>query len=674
MAEEPEAKRKKVISKQEALDILEKCENSFSKAVNEMISDLCPFDISDEEETAVENRLERLEKVANSLKSKIFRLKQDVKKRKYKRNSEALDEDFISCSQYSILQSQEEEDLSQSFSQHSLEDEISSRPTSYKKQPLNKPMNPRSRRRRVEEKRALIQQWAEDENVSITEFLGYILYVESWNHDKKTSSLGWKLFMGESVVDKPLVSLDEAIWLMERSGMSQAVYLELRLRMKDKINFPPVMYIREENTLHRPILQDYRHGVKAPLSNCLSFSLSERLEQMSLSEDIDFSDLKIHFKMTWGLDGSGEHSNYHQLSKVDISTKQIMSVCFAIREVIVIDKSNLEIASWTSRETGANRPQNTRPLALFPSKESKELLEDFVPMVEQEVSELMQNGIYLKFNTLDLKAVCVKCSMSMVDGKMITNLLNCAGAYCTMCTKSQEACHRSDTIQSGFIIERSIEGLKELALSLTDCETGDIMKQKGDYEKRQGICGAPITQTDITKNIPVCHSKIRVFEWIIDLLTRYLSHKKWWTPTNKVTYSKEEKDLFKLKREQLKDLLYSNLAINIGDPGDMVTGQAFQKFSSDNSRVFLSSLVETEIRESFGEILLGLCTIVKVINSQTRKVNTDKLRNLSLSVYLKIVEIFPWAVVSPSVHRILAHSWEVVELNNYYGLGDMSEE
>ena len=243
-----------------------------------------------------------------------------------------------------------------------------------------------------------------------------------------------------------------------------------------------------------------------------------------------------------------------------------------------------------------------------------------------------------------------------------------------MCTKSQEACHRSDTIQSGFIIERSIEGLKELALSLTDCETGDIMKQKGDYEKRQGICGAPITQTDITKNIPVCHSKIRVFEWIIDLLTRYLSHKKWWTPTNKVTYSKEEKDLFKLKREQLKDLLYSNLAINIGDPGDMVTGQAFQKFSSDNSRVFLSSLVETEIRESFGEILLGLCTIVKVINSQTRKVNTDKLRNLSLSVYLKIVEIFPWAVVSPSVHRILAHSWEVVELNNYYGLGDMSEE
>ena len=38
------------------------------------------------------------------------------------------------------------------------------------------------------------------------------------------------------------------------------------------------------------------------------------------------------------------------------------------------------------------------------------------------------------------------------------------------------------------------------------------------------------------------------------------------------------------------------------------------------------------------------------------------------------MEHFPWAAVSPSVHRILAHSWEVLELNNGFGLGDMSEE
>ena len=39
-----------------------------------------------------------------------------------------------------------------------------------------------------------------------------------------------------------------------------------------------------------------------------------------------------------------------------------------------------------------------------------------------------------------------------------------------------------------------------------------------------------------------------------------------------------------------------------------------------------------------------------------------------------IIQLFPWAAVSPSVHRILAHSWEVIELNGEFGLGDVSEE
>jgi hypothetical protein len=43
-------------------------------------------------------------------------------------------------------------------------------------------------------------------------------------------------------------------------------------------------------------------------------------------------------------------------------------------------------------------------------------------------------------------------------------------------------------------------------------------------------------------------------------------------------------------------------------------------------------------------------------------------------VYLKIVETFPWAVISPSLHRVLAHSWERIELNELKGLGSESEE
>ena len=43
-------------------------------------------------------------------------------------------------------------------------------------------------------------------------------------------------------------------------------------------------------------------------------------------------------------------------------------------------------------------------------------------------------------------------------------------------------------------------------------------------------------------------------------------------------------------------------------------------------------------------------------------------------MYLQLVELFPWIVVSPSVHRILAHSWVVILQNDCYGLGSQSEE
>ena len=243
-----------------------------------------------------------------------------------------------------------------------------------------------------------------------------------------------------------------------------------------------------------------------------------------------------------------------------------------------------------------------------------------------------------------------------------------------MCVKSQPECQDPEVIKAGFVIERDVQGIKDLALSLTDPETGEVVRKRADYSTRQGVCGQPVTESDLTKNIPVCHSKIRAFEWIIDFLVRSLSHKKWKTATNGVIYSKEEKEDYKAKREVVKEGVYNNLAINIGNPGDMVTGKSFQKFSSDAGRAFIVSLMNDDDQEAFQLILLGLSATVKVINSEKRRVNIEKVRELTQEVYMAIVENFPWAVVSPSVHRILAHSWEVMELNNGFGLGDLSEE
>ena len=145
-------------------------------------------------------------------------------------------------------------------------------------------------------------------------------------------------------------------------------------------------------------------------------------------------------------------------------------------------------------------------------------------------------------------------------------------------------------------------------------------------------------------------------------------------PGKKITYTNEEKEDYARATVYVKDYLYRNIAVNVGNPGDMVTGNSFVAFSSDHAREVICELVDNDMKETVREIHLGLCAIVKIINSQKRTVNTDALRELSKSVHLKIVQTFPWAVISQSVHRILAHSADRIELNNCMGLGSIGEE
>ena len=50
-------------------------------------------------------------------------------------------------------------------------------------------MDPKSRRRRVSNKRDTLSQWAEEEGVSVTTLLGYLLYVENWKKDQSVSAV-----------------------------------------------------------------------------------------------------------------------------------------------------------------------------------------------------------------------------------------------------------------------------------------------------------------------------------------------------------------------------------------------------------------------------------------------------------------------------------------------------
>lgn len=239
--DEPCAKRKKQMSGREIIEKLESNENDVKKAVGEMVEELCPFDVNDEDALKIEDRTERLEKVTKVLMARVYKLRKEVKERKFKHKSECLEEPMISCSQYSIFDSQEVSEAVQE-----IEDEVMERAESlkekgngeradkYEKKPLDMDLSKQTRRRRVAEKRAVLKQWAEEEKVTVSQLLGYLLYVENWMKEKNLAGVGWQIFSREVPQGKPQMSLEEAIWLREKSGMSEAVLQEVRLRLLDR--------------------------------------------------------------------------------------------------------------------------------------------------------------------------------------------------------------------------------------------------------------------------------------------------------------------------------------------------------------------------------------------------------------------------------------------------------
>ena len=60
---DPEAKRKKSYTKSELLQKLEKNEFDVKKAVDDVLEEVTPFNINDENITLFEDRIERLERV-----------------------------------------------------------------------------------------------------------------------------------------------------------------------------------------------------------------------------------------------------------------------------------------------------------------------------------------------------------------------------------------------------------------------------------------------------------------------------------------------------------------------------------------------------------------------------------------------------------------------------------
>ena len=323
-----EPKRKKQFTISEVLQKLEETNKNVSDAAECIAKELCPFDVTDEEAMMLEDRAERLQQQTTKISKKLYKIQADFKARKFRKKPAMLEEKAFSSSQSSLFDSEPLHDALQEALQEAEDQKRggqANRPTVYNKKPLAHEIAQKSRKRRVAAIRDLLEQAAREEcgGITVTSLLGYLLHLENYNGgDRSIAATGWMIFCGETVKEKPEVTVEEAIWMIETGSISQLVWQEFRLRLLDRIRLPPVNSVRAENQKHRPTLMEYKHGVRASLVECLSLSLTERLQYIDVS-GLDSAERQIFFTFSWGLDGSGDQRDYNQLSKTDFSTKQV---------------------------------------------------------------------------------------------------------------------------------------------------------------------------------------------------------------------------------------------------------------------------------------------------------------------------------------------------------------
>ena len=106
------------------------------------------------------------------------------------------------------------------------------------------------------------------------------------------------------------------------------------------------------------------------------------------------------------------------------------------------------------------------------------------------------------------------------------------------------------------------------------------------------------------------------------------------------------------------------------------TGNVARKAFCDESGFleYILSTIAIQNRIPLSKLHAQLSAILRVFNSN-HVVNTLELGKLCKDNYLPFFNLFPWASITPTLHKLLAHSEELIrDMNSGYGLKAFPKE
>ena len=281
-------------------------------------------------------------------------------------------------------------------------------------------------------------------------------------------------------------------------------------------------------------------------------------------------------------------------------------------------------------------------------------------MINPEVDSIALEGILLLRGLLKVAFL-----PTMIDDKMSGILSGAGGAHCQLCTANKSELKDLEIVRNGFPINRSITSAKDI-FSIVDEEEFLSLPSV----QRHGLTHPPLSSIDIIPASPL-HTYTCVFHWYMLLIYHIRSGTYTWSPTKIVIV-----DSMKFTREFLNDKTGLNIDMPSSDGGTTSTGNVARScfLNKKNFIHWVCTMIPEELKEPIRTLQTNLSVLLRIFNF-SHAIDTDKLDTLCKETYELILVDFLWANVTPSLHRLLAHSPELIrDCNNAFGLKDFSEE
>ena len=549
--------------------------------------------------------------------------------------------------------------------------------TQSRKRPLEELGSRKQLLRRTEDIWAKIQAVAAEENVTDSQLMGLLL---TRCPDQKSRDFGNSLWNKSPQSSSKKIPVDTALVLYTDCNLGRSSYTTEKNVLKEAGHdiLPAWIHLRKRQRDVTPIVipvpQSFTgafwHGVYFNYIEALKSTIKRVLQTIVDPINEDHLALKCKF----GFDGSGGHSIFNQVNNDETNNLILTIVC-------PLELKDLHGKTvWT--EPSPNSPRSQRPLMIHTGKESTETLQS-LQLFNNDISKVESEGFVVTLP--DNRAVNVKSTniSYCIDRKAANLYLGLGGAYCDLCHHSKEDCLDINLIQNGITITRDIASLHEIFNSLEQ-EDGTLLKRKHDYDVRAGVTARPIANNQVV-SVQVLHGLMRSVDMYMKIIVHLVACVFDWSES-KASYNHRFLETARTDLQQkIKDStgIKWDYADTTGQSGTTTTGNNCRRLLHDVAVRKLVTDAVPEANRSKMEVLGQRLSIILRILFSKRKVDVEKYKQYCIDTNVFLLTKFPrviyeelpgpWISITPTVHKVLAHSWELIQHNDGHGLGILDE-